>query len=104
MTRTRGGTELVDYVEEVRHGHQPRRRVAVHDEALLASSGAVAAQAILVLIHRRRENGDAVERADSLDAGLRNANCRRSSEGDYLVGTVSAVAVHASGMAVVDEH
>src|ERR1022692_760447 len=80
------------------------RSVAELHQALLAGPVAVTAQAVLVLIHRRREHGYAVEGTDSLHAGLRNANCGRSSESRDLVGTVSVVAVHASSVTVVDKH
>ena len=55
----------------------PHREVSIDGQDLLAGAGAVAAQAVLILIDGRRENADAVAGVDAGDVFLRDADQRR---------------------------
>jgi len=81
-----------------------RRRVpevSVDGLHLLAGTGAVAAQAVLILINGGGEHGHAVRGADPGHVLLRDANERCRWKHTHRLRAVARVAIHARGMAVV---
>ena len=72
------------------------------DVRCLSRARSVAAQAVLILIHRRRDHALAIGRADAIYAILRRTNHRRRGEGQPdLFRAVRIVAIHAVGVPIV---
>ncbi len=69
--------KLRDQVQRIARRNRAHREVSINRLHLLARAGAVAAQAVLILIDGGRKHGDSVGGADARDVLLRDADQRR---------------------------
>ena len=104
MARGCGRAEFRNDVQGIRSRNESRGRVPVDQQSLLADTRAVTPQASLVLIDGRKQNGGPIIRANSGSVCLRGTNGGGSGKRDHLIGTMSAVAIHTSGMTIVIKH
>ena len=98
-----GDGELRNQIEGIACRNRAHREVSIDGHDLLAGTGGVAAQAILILINGGGKRADTVGGADAGDVFLRDADEGRRREDANLLGAVRVVAIDASGMAVVVE-
>src|SRR5271165_3911842 len=103
MTRGRRRRHLRNQIQRIAGGHFAPREISEDGLGLLARAQAVAAQAILILIHRRIQHRGAIGGADADRAILRRTDVRRQnrSERSYLLRGVRSVAVDAGGVAII---
>src|SRR6185312_8621250 len=103
MAWRRGCCELRDQVQGVAGGNCAHREISVCRLRLLAAAGAMAAQAILVLVHRWRQHARTVGPADARNVLLGEPDSRSIRECADDLRTMAAVAVHARSVAIVVE-
>jgi len=101
VARGRVLTELRDDIQGIGGGNRPDRQVPKNGTADLPGAGAMAAQAILILIDRGINNRHSVGRADASYIGLRDANQRRRGKACDPLVSMPAVAVRAGGVPVL---
>ena len=95
--------KLREHVKRIGRRNRTYREVTIDGQRLFAGAGAVAAQAVLILIDRGRKHAGSVAGVDAGDVFLRDANERRKRKYSDHLGPMSIVAVHAGGMTVVVE-
>ncbi len=95
--------KLRNHVQRIARRNRAHREVSINRQHLLAGAGAVAAQAVLILIDGGRKHADSVAGADARDILLRDADQRRRRKYPDRLGPMCIVAVHAGGMTVVVE-
>ena len=80
---TGGAAEWGNYIQRIRGGSRPGGRISVDSIFGLTCARAVAAQASLILIHRRDQSGLTIGRTDPNHPQLRRTHRRRRSERSY---------------------
>src|SRR5271157_3151746 len=101
MARSRGRTQLRNYIQRIACGDRPYGQIPVDGQAGLPGAVAVTPQTIFKLIDGGTDHGDAVGGTNSHNAVLRHANRRWNGEVRHLVRRVSVVAVHARRMPIL---
>ena len=101
MARRCRGREFRNHVQRIGRRYHSHRRVPIDDQPLLAGGRTMAAHTILILVDRRRENRDPIQRADPAHPRLRRTQRRWRGELCRLIGGVRVVAIDACGMTVV---
>ncbi len=101
MARRGRNRKLRNQVERIARRNRAHREVSINRQNLFAGTGSMAAQAILILIHGRRQHAGSVARADACNVLLRDADQRRRGKYANRFGSMRVVAVHAGRMAIV---
>ena len=101
MARRRRNRKLRNQVQRIAGRNRAHRKISIDRQNLFSGTGSVAAQAVFILIHGRRQHRGSVARADARDVLLRDANQRRGRKDSDRFRSMRVVAVHAGRMAIV---
>src|SRR5271157_2719349 len=101
VTRGRKRVELGNHIQSIAGGNRPYGEIAINTFRLFARARAMAAQAILILIAGRVDDGLAVRGADPYNLGLRRTDSGRRGEATNPIGGMRIMAVDAGNMAVL---
>lgn len=102
MAGRAGNSELRNDVPWIDRRYRPYRQVTVGGgHHYLPRAASMASKTVFILVDRGIQHGNAIDRANPLDASLRRPQHRRRQKRSYLQGSMCIVAVHAGRMAVL---